>query len=136
MAPREVFEHQGISEGRYELGALYAEDTVVEHPQRPPAGSRIVGRRAAAERFATAGRIEPRARDVVIHETTDREVIVAEFTCDGKPCAPLPAPTSSVPEGGMNQGSPWVMRISHSVGQPAASVRTSAKASRGARHSR
>jgi ketosteroid isomerase-like protein len=84
--PREVFERlsRGISEGRWtELADLYAEDTVVEHPQRPPTGSRIVGRQAVADHFAAA-RIELRARDVVIHEATDPEVIIAEFTYDGR----------------------------------------------------
>src|SRR5205823_5333373 len=46
--PRQVFESlsQGITEGRWtELADLYAEDTVVEHPQRPPMGSRVVSRK-------------------------------------------------------------------------------------------
>jgi ketosteroid isomerase-like protein len=85
-APREVFERlsRGISEGRWtELADLYAEDAVVEHPLRPSAGSRLVGRRVIADHFAAAARIELHARDVVVHETTDPEVIVAEFTYDG-----------------------------------------------------
>ncbi|WP_043843675.1 nuclear transport factor 2 family protein [Amycolatopsis taiwanensis] len=86
-SPREVFERlsQGIAEGRLtELADLYAEDTVVEHPQRPPAGSHIVGRKAVADHFAAmGGKVTMRARDVVIHETTDPEVIVAEYTYDG-----------------------------------------------------
>jgi ketosteroid isomerase-like protein len=45
--PREVFDRlsDGISAGRWdELSSLYAEDAVVEQPQRPPAPTRIEGR--------------------------------------------------------------------------------------------
>ncbi|WAL64339.1 nuclear transport factor 2 family protein [Amycolatopsis cynarae] len=87
-SPREVFFRlsEGISDGRWtELGDLYAEDCVVEHPQRPPAGSRMTGRKAVADRFAaTAGSIELKARDVVVHETTDPELVVAEFAYHGR----------------------------------------------------
>ncbi|KAA9159470.1 nuclear transport factor 2 family protein [Amycolatopsis acidicola] len=86
-SPADVFRRlsEGISGGRWgELGELYAEDTVVEHPQRPPAGARMTGRAAVAQRFTAMGSaIELRARDVVVHETTDPEVIVAEYTYDG-----------------------------------------------------
>lgn len=85
--PREVFEHlsRGITEGRWtELADLYTEDTIVEHPQRPRINSHIVGRKAVADHFAAAdAKIDLCARDVVIHETTDPEVIVAEYTYDG-----------------------------------------------------
>ncbi|HVV09860.1 nuclear transport factor 2 family protein [Amycolatopsis sp.] len=86
-SPADVFRRlsTGISDGRWsELGDLYAEDVVVEHPQRPPAGSRMTGRATVAQRFIAMGSsIELRARDVVVHETTDPEVIVAEYTYDG-----------------------------------------------------
>ncbi|MFC4912161.1 nuclear transport factor 2 family protein [Actinomadura gamaensis] len=90
MTPRETFLHlsRGISEGRWhELAALYAEDAVVEQPfALPPAPPRIEGRAAIAEHFASAARgpLRLRARDHVIHETRDPEVIVAEFTYDGE----------------------------------------------------
>lgn len=86
--PRAVFSElsQGISDGRWtELGDLYAEDTVVDHPQRPPNGSRMTGRKTVADRFASmAGSIELRATNVVVHETTDPEVVIAEYDYDGR----------------------------------------------------
>jgi ketosteroid isomerase-like protein len=87
--PREVFDHlsEGISEGRWaELSALYAEDTVVEHPQRPPAPTRIEGRQIIHEHFtgALAATVRMRRHNVVVHETTDPEVIVAEYDYSGE----------------------------------------------------
>ena len=82
--PREVFERlaDGIGEGRWdELSALYAEDTVVEHPQQVPRPTRLEGRRAVHERFTgpLAGLVRLKPHDAVVHETTDPEVVVAEF---------------------------------------------------------
>ncbi|GAA3575674.1 nuclear transport factor 2 family protein [Amycolatopsis ultiminotia] len=83
-SPSAVFEYlsEGITAGRFaELAALYAEDTVVEHPQATPRPTRIVGRRAIDERFrgTLAGTLRLEAKNVVVHETTDPEVIVAEY---------------------------------------------------------
>lgn len=87
-SPREAFERLvgGISEGRWgELADLYAEDAVLEHPlAKPPVPARIEGRGQLREYFAAAGgavdgNLEFRLGDVVVHETTDPEVIVAEF---------------------------------------------------------
>ncbi|MEV4255152.1 nuclear transport factor 2 family protein [Spirillospora sp. NPDC049652] len=86
--PRETFLRlsQGISDGRWDvLADLYAEDAVVEQPfAMAPAPSRIEGRAALAEHFAAAGKgpVRLRVRDVVVHETRDPEVIVAEFAYD------------------------------------------------------
>lgn len=87
--PRDVFTalSDGISEGRFgDLSALYAEDTVVEHPQAVPRPTRIRGRAAVHERFtgalATTLRLE--RKNVVVHETTDPEVIVAEYDYDAE----------------------------------------------------
>jgi ketosteroid isomerase-like protein len=82
--PREVFEllSAGITAGRWdELGALYAEDTVVEHPQNPAGPSRLDGRSAVAARFAgqAGSALNMRAHNIVVHETLDPEVIVAEY---------------------------------------------------------
>jgi len=66
-----------VGEGRWaELAGLYAEDAVVEHPLRR---TRIAGRAAIGERFVALGKVELAAFDVVLHETTDPEVVVAEF---------------------------------------------------------
>lgn len=87
--PRDVFAalSDGIGEGRFgELSALYAEDTVVEHPQAVPRPTRITGRAAIHERFggALAGALRLKRKNVVVHETTDPEVIVAEYDYDAE----------------------------------------------------
>ncbi|WP_054815619.1 nuclear transport factor 2 family protein [Nocardia arizonensis] len=81
---REVFTRllTGITEGRYaELAALYADDCVVDVPFTLPEPTRYEGRAALAAHFE-ANRARPpriRADNVVIHDTTDPEVIVAEW---------------------------------------------------------
>jgi ketosteroid isomerase-like protein len=87
--PRDVFDalSDGISEGRFgELSALYAEDTVVEHPQAVPRPTRLTGRDALHERFTgvLAGAVRLKRKNVVVHETTDPEVIVAEYDYDAE----------------------------------------------------
>jgi ketosteroid isomerase-like protein len=87
--PRDVFAalSDGISEGRFgELSALYAEDAVVEHPQAVPRPTRLVGRAAVHERFTgtLAGMVRLKRKNVVVHETTDPEVIVAEYDYDAE----------------------------------------------------
>jgi ketosteroid isomerase-like protein len=68
------------------LPALYAEDTVVDHPMAIPAPTRIAGREGIRRHFDMARGLplELSARNVVVHETTDPEVIVAEFDYDGR----------------------------------------------------
>ncbi|SNS52074.1 nuclear transport factor 2 family protein [Actinomadura mexicana] len=89
-SPHEVFARlsAGISAGRWhELAALYAEDAVVEQPfALPSAAPRLEGRAAIDRHFRAAARgpLDLRARDVVVHETGDPEVIVAEFGYDGR----------------------------------------------------
>ncbi|MEV0072405.1 MULTISPECIES: nuclear transport factor 2 family protein [unclassified Amycolatopsis] len=82
--PREVFERlsEGITAGRFnELSQLYAENTVVEHPTAIPVPGRIEGRKAVHERFVggLGATLRLSTSDVVVHEMTDPEVIVAEF---------------------------------------------------------
>jgi ketosteroid isomerase-like protein len=81
--PRAVAERliSGISEERYgELADLYAEDTVVELAFSP---ERTVmrGRDELAKHFAGAADRPLRviAKNVVVHETTDPEVVVVEY---------------------------------------------------------
>jgi ketosteroid isomerase-like protein len=86
-SPAEVFGRliTGISEGRWhELADLYAEDVVVEMPMDPHR-TRIDGREAVRQRFAAAadGWFKLRAHDVIVHATTDPEVVIAEFEYDG-----------------------------------------------------
>ena len=85
--PAEVFGRliAGISEGRWhELADLYAEDVVVEMPIYPHR-IRIEGGEAVRRHFAAAadGWFELRAHDVIVHVTTDPEVVIAEFEYDG-----------------------------------------------------
>ncbi|MFD0689558.1 nuclear transport factor 2 family protein [Actinomadura fibrosa] len=87
-SPRAVFLRLigGVTARRPDLlPQLYAKDAVVVHPFAHPA-SRLEGRDALREHFAQLETlpIEMQARDVVVHETTDPEVIVAEFAYAGR----------------------------------------------------
>lgn len=85
LSPREVFQEllEGITAGRFaELAELYAEDTVVEIAFAPVGPRRFEGRAALKERFAEVSEhspVELTATNVVIRETDDPEVIVAEW---------------------------------------------------------
>ena len=85
--PREVYTDflDRIAADRWdELWQLYAEDAVVEQPYNKPEPGVIRGREALRQRFAARGDLPVRLMpaNVVIHETTDPEVIVAEFDYD------------------------------------------------------
>jgi ketosteroid isomerase-like protein len=87
--PREVLTQllRGITEGAWQaLPDLYAEDAVVEQPFAVPEPTRLAGREAIRRHFAAAaaGPLELRATNVVVHETGDPEVIVAEFDYEGR----------------------------------------------------
>jgi ketosteroid isomerase-like protein len=83
VTPREVFLRliDGVTHGRWdELPALYAESAVVVHPL---GGTEpLHGREALRRHFAAAADagLEMSARDVVVHETTDPEVVIGELT--------------------------------------------------------
>lgn len=86
-SPRAVFDRliSGISEGRFaDLADLYAEDAVVEQPFAGAPAKRIEGRETIHAHFTgTAGAgLSLTARDIVVHETTDPEVVIAEFVYD------------------------------------------------------
>jgi uncharacterized protein len=88
-SPREVFARllRGIADGAWpDLPGLYAEDAVVEQPFAAPQPTRLEGREAIRQHFATAARgpLELRASNVVVHETGDPEVIIAEFGYAGR----------------------------------------------------
>ncbi|MGW3668687.1 nuclear transport factor 2 family protein [Streptomyces sp. NPDC005141] len=84
-SPRAVFTKllEGIAAGRYsELADLYAEDAVVETVFEPVAPRRTEGRSALQERFAqvaAGSAVELTPANVVIRETDDPELIVAEW---------------------------------------------------------
>lgn len=88
-SPREVFERllAGITGRQWDdLPGLYAVDTVVEHPFAMPRPARMEGREALRRHFAGAAKLplEMTARDIVVHETADPEVIVGEYVYDGR----------------------------------------------------
>jgi ketosteroid isomerase-like protein len=68
------------------LPHLYAEDAVVEQPMALPEPVRLVGRSALARHFAAAAKLplEMRTSNVVLHDTAEAEVVVAEFDYDAR----------------------------------------------------
>jgi uncharacterized protein len=87
VTPREVFERlvDGVTHGRWdELPGLYAEDAVVVHPFAPAEPLR--GREALRRHFAAGAgmNLAMTARDVVVHQTGDPEVIIGEFAYAGE----------------------------------------------------
>lgn len=91
-SPGDVFQQliHGITHRAWtELPNLYAADATVDQPFAPavgPAPGRLVGREAIAEHFASAAQspLEFEVRDVVVHQTDDPEVIIAEFEYQGR----------------------------------------------------
>jgi len=82
--PRQVLEEliDSVPARRFEaLPDLYAPDAVVHHPMQLPVPATIEGRNALAEHFQRAAQLplEMRAENVVIHQTADPEVVIAEF---------------------------------------------------------
>jgi uncharacterized protein len=88
-SPREVFLAlvNGIADGNLDgLPELYAEQIDVVHPFDPLHGAPLRSREELRDRMQQlAGRPRPRRQvgNVMIHETTDPEVIVAEFEYQG-----------------------------------------------------
>ncbi|MEV5964877.1 nuclear transport factor 2 family protein [Kribbella sp. NPDC051952] len=87
MTPEEVFRKlvNGVAARDFDvLPELYAEQTDVRHPMNPYGDHPLLTRDALREHFGVNG---PRVMDVVrfqpenirVHQTTDPEVIVAEF---------------------------------------------------------
>jgi ketosteroid isomerase-like protein len=89
VSPREVFLAlvNGVADGRWdELPSLYAEQTHVVHPFDPLRQAALCTRDALREHFRPTGagpRLRRRPANITIHETTDPEVIVAEFEYQG-----------------------------------------------------
>ncbi|MEO7094505.1 MAG: nuclear transport factor 2 family protein, partial [Polyangiales bacterium] len=76
-----------VCENRWDdLATLYAEDAVVTHAHDVPLPTRHEGRAQLAAHFAH-GKALPlalQARNIVVHETVDPEVVVAEFDYLGR----------------------------------------------------
>lgn len=87
-SPRELFERliDGITSGNYdELHQLYAQDAVVEHPYEIPTPTQWVGIEDIRGHFASGAKrpLELTTSNVVVHQTDDPEVIVAEYEYHG-----------------------------------------------------
>jgi uncharacterized protein len=87
--PRETFDRllRGISVGAWpDLADLYADDAVVDLPFAIPAPVHLAGRAAVRAPFAkaAAGPVALEPRNVVVHETADPEVIIAEYDYHGR----------------------------------------------------
>ena len=88
-SPRSVLESllQGISDGNWnDLADLYDQQAVVEMPFAPSPPTRLEGREAVRAHFAAAagGPLRVQASNIVVHDTGDPEVVIAEFDYDGQ----------------------------------------------------
>ncbi|MGD3112037.1 nuclear transport factor 2 family protein [Streptomyces sp. YGL11-2] len=90
-SPRSVFERliHGVTHREFtKLPELYAEDAVVEHPFAPVGSPErlLRGRDELREHFSRVltRELDMRAEDVLVHETADPEVIIAEFAYRGR----------------------------------------------------
>lgn len=89
--PQEVFRQlvDGVCERRYDdLPDLYAEQTDVRHPMSPFGDKPLLSRDDLRKHFGGAATtvapvIDFTAQNVIVHETADPEVIVAEFEYRG-----------------------------------------------------
>lgn len=103
MTPNEVFLRlvHGVADRRLdELPGLYAEQTDVRHPMSPYGDRPLLSRDALREHFGGGGprvaeAVRFRPANIVIHQTQDPEVIVAEFDYAGT--APATGETVRVP---------------------------------------
>jgi ketosteroid isomerase-like protein len=88
LSPRQVVEGlmRGISAGTWgELHAWFSDDAVVEYPFALPSRTRLEGIAAIRKYFAAIATYPLRLqmRNMVVHETIDPEVVVAEWDYDG-----------------------------------------------------
>lgn len=88
--PEEVFLElvTGVAAGRWQtLPELYAEETHVTHPFHPLGGEPLTSRAELRQHFTPPAGAPPAptrtVENVVIHQTADPEVIVAEFEYHG-----------------------------------------------------
>lgn len=90
MTPRETVERMlqtSIDNAWDEFADLYAEDVVIEMPFTPT-GERVraVGREGLRERVKSFGSIRQLTKldNLVVHETTDPEVVIVEYDLHGQ----------------------------------------------------
>ena len=90
-SPREVFltliDGVAARKDPAELAALYADQTDVVHPFDPERAPALRTRDELREHFTLSqqirGAFDRKAVDVVLHETTDPEVVIGEFAYEG-----------------------------------------------------
>jgi ketosteroid isomerase-like protein len=83
--PREVFQQlvDGMTGKKWaQLPELFAEDVVISHPLSTGPEARIEGREKVREHFARMAGFDAdmHIEDIVVHETTDPEVVICEQT--------------------------------------------------------
>jgi ketosteroid isomerase-like protein len=86
--PRQVVEAlmQGISEGAWaDLHMLFSDDAIIEYPFALPVQRQLSGVEDIKKYFAATSTIPMKLqmRNLVVHETVNPEVIVAEWDYDG-----------------------------------------------------
>jgi ketosteroid isomerase-like protein len=86
--PREVLRQlmDGMADKKWDqLPDLFAEDVVIEHPLSTGPMARIEGRAKVREHFARMAGFDGvlHVDDLVVHETTDPEVVISEVTFRG-----------------------------------------------------
>jgi ketosteroid isomerase-like protein len=87
-SPREVAERliAGVARKDWdEVTALYAEDALVIHPMALPPQPPLEGREALRKHFVDAAElpIEMTVENLVVHQTDDPDVVIAEFEYRG-----------------------------------------------------
>jgi ketosteroid isomerase-like protein len=78
---------RGIADEAWsDLHAWYADDAVIDYPFGLPQPSRLEGIGAIRAYFASAAKLPVRlqARDMIVHQTADPEVVIAEWDYDGQ----------------------------------------------------
>jgi ketosteroid isomerase-like protein len=76
----------GIADRAWErLHELYAHDAIVEHPFALPSPTRTAGRDAIRQHFTSfaAAPLKLEVRNMLVHQTADPEVAIAEWDYDG-----------------------------------------------------
>lgn len=89
LSPPEVVRAlmDGISRDAWQdLDQLFSADAVIDYPFALPAAKQLVGIEQIRKYFRTVAALplKLRARELVIHETADPEVVVAEWDYDGE----------------------------------------------------
>jgi uncharacterized protein len=87
-SPRQVVETlmQGISDGAWTtLHTLFSDDAIIEYPFALPERTQLNGAEAIKKYFAatSAYPLKLQMRNMVVHETQNPEVVVAEWDYDG-----------------------------------------------------